>query len=37
VIVCSNQNMFGALRAVKEVGIKSPTELSFIGADESLA
>ncbi len=34
-IVCSNQNMFGSLRAIRELGLRVPDELSFVGADEN--
>ncbi|KRE07996.1 hypothetical protein ASE63_21935 [Bosea sp. Root381] len=36
-IVCSNQNMFGALRAIRDLGLRIPGDLSFVGADENMS
>ena len=36
-IVGANQFIFGAMRAVRELGIAVPADLSLVGADENLA
>ena len=36
-VVGANQQTFGALQAIRELGLKVPQDLSFIGADENLA
>jgi LacI family transcriptional regulator len=36
-VVCSNQNMFGSLRAIRDLALRIPEDVSFVGADENMS